>query len=137
MIQLTGSDVPEQTARMRRLIRAFGVRVCSKTRFRIAYPYVHIIICMLRLFFVCLSLSRPSSAIFPLLSQPAVWVLKRFSVPLCVFSDSLILCQILLCCLTCLCSLSIKLTLLFDIFRKVVFCLALYRQVNLQTFAMI
>ena len=36
MIILTDSKGPDQTARMRRLIWAFTVRICPKTRFRMA-----------------------------------------------------------------------------------------------------
>ena len=32
------SEGPDQTARMRRLIWAFAVRICPKTRFRMARP---------------------------------------------------------------------------------------------------
>ena len=38
MILLAGSEGPDQSARKRRLIRAFAVRICSKTRFRMARP---------------------------------------------------------------------------------------------------
>ena len=38
MILLANSEGPDQTARMRRLIWAFAVRVCPKTRFRMAMP---------------------------------------------------------------------------------------------------
>ena len=38
MILLTDREGPDQTARMRRLIWAFAVRICLKTRFRIAGP---------------------------------------------------------------------------------------------------
>ena len=36
MILLADSEGPDQTARMRRLIWAFAVRICPKTRFRVA-----------------------------------------------------------------------------------------------------
>ena len=38
MIVLAESECPDQIARMRRLIKAFAVRVCLKTHFRIARP---------------------------------------------------------------------------------------------------
>ena len=38
MIVLADSEGPDQTARMRRLIWAFAVRICPKTRFRMALP---------------------------------------------------------------------------------------------------
>ena len=38
MILFAGSEGPDQTARMRRLIWAFAVRICSKTRFCMAPP---------------------------------------------------------------------------------------------------
>ena len=38
MILLAGSEGPDQTARMRRLIRVFAVRICQKTRFCMALP---------------------------------------------------------------------------------------------------
>ena len=38
MIPLADSEGPDQTARMRRLISTFAVRICPKTRFRIARP---------------------------------------------------------------------------------------------------
>ena len=37
MILLADSEGPDQTARMRRLIWAFAVRICSKTHFRMAW----------------------------------------------------------------------------------------------------
>ena len=40
MSLLADSKGPDQTARMRRLIWAFAVRICPKKRFRIAWPYV-------------------------------------------------------------------------------------------------
>ena len=41
-ILFVDSECPDQTARMRRLIRAFAVRICPKTRFRMARPTVHV-----------------------------------------------------------------------------------------------
>ena len=38
MILLADSEGPDQTARMRRLIWAFPVRLCPKARFRMARP---------------------------------------------------------------------------------------------------
>ena len=38
MILLADSEGPDQTARMRRLIWAFAVRICQKTRLRMALP---------------------------------------------------------------------------------------------------
>ena len=38
MILLVDSEGPDQTARMRSLIRAFAVRIWPKTRFRRAQP---------------------------------------------------------------------------------------------------
>ena len=38
MILLADSEGPDQTARMRRLIWAFAVRICPETRFRMARP---------------------------------------------------------------------------------------------------
>ena len=38
MILLSDSEGPDQTARMRRLIWAFAVRIYPKTRFRTARP---------------------------------------------------------------------------------------------------
>ena len=38
MILSADSESPDQTARMRRLIWAFAVRICPKTRFRMARP---------------------------------------------------------------------------------------------------
>ena len=38
MILLADSVDPDQTARMRRLIWAFAVRICQKMRFRVARP---------------------------------------------------------------------------------------------------
>ena len=37
-ILLTDSEGPDQTARLRSLIWTFAVRICPKTRFRIARP---------------------------------------------------------------------------------------------------
>ena len=39
VILLADREGPDQTARMRRLIWAFLVRICRKTRFRMARPY--------------------------------------------------------------------------------------------------
>ena len=38
MILLADSEGPDQTARMRRLIRAFAARICPKNSFRMARP---------------------------------------------------------------------------------------------------
>ena len=38
MIMFTDSEGPDQTARMRRLIRAFAFRICPKTHFRMVRP---------------------------------------------------------------------------------------------------
>ena len=38
MILLADNEAPDQTVRMRSLIRTFAVRICMKTRFRIALP---------------------------------------------------------------------------------------------------
>ena len=38
MIRLEDNEDPDQTARMRRLVWAFAVRICTKTRFRLARP---------------------------------------------------------------------------------------------------
>ena len=38
MILLADIEGPEQTARMRSLFWAFAVRICPKTRFRMAQP---------------------------------------------------------------------------------------------------
>ena len=38
MILIVGSEGPDQIARMRSLIWAFAVRLCQKTRFRMARP---------------------------------------------------------------------------------------------------
>ena len=38
MILFADSEGPDQTARMRSLIRAFAVRICPKTCFRMARP---------------------------------------------------------------------------------------------------
>ena len=38
MILSAGSKGPDQTARMRSLVRAFAVRICPRTRFRMARP---------------------------------------------------------------------------------------------------
>ena len=38
MILLADCEDPDQTARMRSLIRAFAVRKCQKTHFRMARP---------------------------------------------------------------------------------------------------
>ena len=38
MILLADNEGPDQTARMRRLIWAFAVRICPQTRFHIAQP---------------------------------------------------------------------------------------------------
>ena len=44
MIWLADSEGTDQTVRMRRLIGAFIVRICQKTRFRVARPEYY---CML------------------------------------------------------------------------------------------
>ena len=40
MIRLADSEGPDQTARMRRLIWTFAVRMCPRTHFRMAWPIV-------------------------------------------------------------------------------------------------
>ena len=42
MILLADSESPDQTARMRRLIWTFAVRICPKTRFGMARPIFEI-----------------------------------------------------------------------------------------------
>ena len=41
MVLFADSESPSQTARMRRLIRAFAVRICPKTRFCLVRPSVY------------------------------------------------------------------------------------------------